>query len=352
MSTDDTESRQDDQQRERSSWTSFRSFFRALVEIPPPVKRLFDSVPLIIYPKPNELPVRAKAFKRHSDGQNVLCVFTTRKDAEDRNPSFNPGCLKWQVRNYDCSIDLPTLCMLTTNTNGQQIFLKFRNVSFITQPSNNHASPTGALPFLITTGPRTIVPSNQFSSHFKIDEVQSGTDCPERSVYLSTVDGPIRLAYLHNLYLNPEIFMNTTVPLYIESTSRNSLIRAAQTWPLQNAAREEIAKTRNAVLGPSMEIADKPEVVEDLYQEADHAWEALSAFLAQHLWFEEALTAVVDSEKARTTHIDPGMLDACVFAYSHTILSLLQGRLADSIKKRRNLVQHMERVHRIYIESA
>lgn len=94
--------------------------FRSLFSIPPPVKRVFDKFPIVTY-EANELPIRAPRGR----GNNVLHVFTTPEDAKDERPSFNPACLKWQT------------------------FLKFNGIDFRTVPSSNHASPSGALPFLL-----------------------------------------------------------------------------------------------------------------------------------------------------------------------------------------------------------
>lgn len=66
--------------------------WRDLFAIPPPVKRVFDKVPLVTY-EANELPARAPRDR----GENVLYVFTTEDDAQNGRPSFNPSCLRWQV---------------------------------------------------------------------------------------------------------------------------------------------------------------------------------------------------------------------------------------------------------------
>jgi len=60
---------------------------------PQPIKRLFDKFPLQTYAA-NELPQRTAA---HRD-QHTLYIFTTEEGAKDGALSFNPGCLKWQVR--------------------------------------------------------------------------------------------------------------------------------------------------------------------------------------------------------------------------------------------------------------
>ena len=64
-----------------------------LFEIPPAVKRILDHFPLLTYGE-NELPLRAPQKSRDA---HVLYVFSTAEDARNGRPSFNPGCLKWQV---------------------------------------------------------------------------------------------------------------------------------------------------------------------------------------------------------------------------------------------------------------
>jgi hypothetical protein len=66
---------------------------RNLFSIPAPVKRLFDKVPVLTYP-PNELPQRTPRPNKLPS----LYVFIGDEDAAAGRPSFNPGCLKWQVR--------------------------------------------------------------------------------------------------------------------------------------------------------------------------------------------------------------------------------------------------------------
>ena len=65
---------------------------RNLFSIPAPVKRLFDKVPVLTYP-PNELPQRTHSPTKLPS----LYVFIRDEDAAAGRPSFNPGCLKWQV---------------------------------------------------------------------------------------------------------------------------------------------------------------------------------------------------------------------------------------------------------------
>lgn len=64
--------------------------------LPAPVKRVFDVFPLREY-ESNALPARAPGPKQREE--NVLHVFIREEDVRAGRPSFNPGCLKWQVRN-------------------------------------------------------------------------------------------------------------------------------------------------------------------------------------------------------------------------------------------------------------
>lgn len=60
---------------------------------PQPIKRLFNKFPLVVYSS-NEPPQRtAKQRDRHA-----LYIFTSQDGASNGAASFNPGCLKWQVR--------------------------------------------------------------------------------------------------------------------------------------------------------------------------------------------------------------------------------------------------------------
>jgi len=73
-----------------ASWTQQQQ--SSIFRIPTPLKRIFDKFPLVQYNE-NELPLRAPKDK----SQHVLHVFSTERDAREGKPSFNPGCLKWQV---------------------------------------------------------------------------------------------------------------------------------------------------------------------------------------------------------------------------------------------------------------
>lgn len=66
----------------------------AWLRTPEIVKRVFDRFPVRTY-EACELP----HGRTSSRDEHALFVFTTEADAEAGRPSYNPGCLKWQVRN-------------------------------------------------------------------------------------------------------------------------------------------------------------------------------------------------------------------------------------------------------------
>jgi len=82
-----------------SSFQRQASRVRNLFSIPAPVKRLFDKVPVLVYP-PNELPRRTPRSTKLAS----LYVFIGDEDAAAGRPSFNPGCLKWQVSGQNISL--------------------------------------------------------------------------------------------------------------------------------------------------------------------------------------------------------------------------------------------------------
>lgn len=91
----------------------------SIFDVPAPLRQLFARYPLLSYDA-NELPLDSPR-QRH---KHSLHIFTTEEDARNGRPSFNPSCLKWQT------------------------YLQFSGIAFRLAKSNNHASPSGALPFL------------------------------------------------------------------------------------------------------------------------------------------------------------------------------------------------------------
>ena len=88
--------------------------------LPGPLRQLFNQFPLATYPA-NTLPSNIVL----SPKDNTLYIFANSSDAARGLPSLNPTCLKYQT------------------------YLRLRDIPFRTISSNNHASPSGALPFLL-----------------------------------------------------------------------------------------------------------------------------------------------------------------------------------------------------------
>ncbi|KAG4411542.1 hypothetical protein IFR04_015320 [Cadophora malorum] len=275
---------------------------REIFSIPAPIKKLFDLVPVVVYPA-NPLPQRAPKSARIPS----LYVFSKGQDAAAGRPSFNPSCLKWQT------------------------FLNIAGVDHRLISSNNHASPTGALPFLLPavrssdSSQESLlpVPSNKFvkyaTEHGGIVEESPSM---RYSAYQSLLDHRIRNAWLFTLYLEPLNFDAVAYPLYIASTSSNPVVRTSISYQLRNAAEAELLK--------HTPIID----TDDLYSEADKAFEALSILLGEDSWF-------FGNDK-------PALFDASVFAYTQLLLDDNLGwkekKLCRALRVRDNLVQHRERL--------
>jgi metaxin len=85
--------------------------------------------------------------------------------------------------------------------------------------------------------------------------------------------------------------------------------------------------------------------VNDLYTEAEMAFEALSILLGDDEWF----FATGNDEKGKGRAVGgPTIFDAEVFAYTHLLLDERMGwrekRLVEALRKWENLVMHRERV--------
>ncbi|KAL6715512.1 hypothetical protein ACLMJK_006473 [Lecanora helva] len=332
-------------QNQASSQSQLRQWFAT----PAPIKRLFDRFPLVTYPS-NELPHR---IPRYPD-KHVLYAFFTEDGARNDAASFNPGCLKWQA------------------------YLKFLRIPFVTVPSNNHASPSGALPFLLPASvgssasvTTTAIPSSRIQRwsrdvlgqkqenvrHSKgHQDVHGGQMDGNEAVdsedlekhmryeaYLALLDHRIRNAYvsllvfwcmpqpdpplqLYSLYLSSSNFASIAQPLYIDSTTSNTLVRLALAHQLRAAAQSELLK-QSATID-----------VQAIYNESDKAFEALSELLGEEEnFFREAR---------------PGLFDASVFAYTNILLDegleWKDKRIHEGLQKCENLVAHRRRIVKAY----
>ncbi|KAF2104419.1 hypothetical protein NA57DRAFT_70626 [Rhizodiscina lignyota] len=281
---------------------SRHSFF----SVPASVKRIFDKVPLVTYAE-NKLPLRAPRV----GSEHLLWIFTSEDGAETGRPSFNPSCLKWQT------------------------YLKICAVQFRTIPSNNHASPSGSLPFLMPkeryqspSEAGTVIPANKLQKWVK-ENGQRPEESPDARLeaYLSLVDHSIRRAWLHSLYSTPN-FERIVVPNYIHPISTSNLIQLATAYELQTAAETELRKFSA--------IVD----VDKLYGDAEQAFEALESLLADGDWFFGTSR--------------PSLFDAAVFSYTHLLLDeevehkWADRRLHSLTATRSRLVAHRNRILNMY----
>jgi metaxin len=205
----------------------------------------------------------------------------------------------------------------------------FRGVQFKTVAANNHASPTGVLPYLnaATSSPFASfsqpIPSNKIlkwvTSQTEVADTISGT---RYDAYTSLIDHRIRSAWLFTLYLDERNSEFVAKQLYIYSASSNPLVQMILYHQLKQAAREELLKTVSQIRE------------DELYLEAENAFLALSTLLGEDGHF-------FGKDK-------PTLFDASVFAYNHLLLDESLGwqntRLADSLRNMDNLVQHRQRL--------
>ena len=212
--------------------------------------------------------------------------------------------------------------------------------------SNNHASPSGSLPFLLPSStsaptPEAALPvaSNKLlkyakehggivkeSRNLRYEAYQSLLDHRIRNAWVSLPRKPLvhepNTSQLYTLYLEPLNFTAVAYPLYVSATSSNSLVQVSIAHQLQTAATAELTKHT-----PVIDAAD-------LYSEADKAFEALSTLLGEDDWF-------FGNEK-------PALFDASVFAYTHLLLDKNLGwkeeKLCRALRQRENLVRHRQRL--------
>lgn len=270
--------------------------------IPAPIARLFKKFPLLTYP-PNELPARSPSARDVS----TLYVFISDQDALKGLPSFNPSCLKWQT------------------------FLKLAGVDFQVVSSTNHASPTGALPFLIPPSSpiasvtHTPIPSNKLEQYAAENGTSQVPDVPSLKLeaYESLLDYRIRNAWLYSLYLSRS---NSALlsHLYVTPFSNSQVVRTTTLSQLRHAAEAEILRSMGT---PTVESRA-------LYEGAREALEALSTVLGTSDWFFDTS--------------EPSLFDATVFAYTHLLLDERMAwedqTLTEMAKEFPNLVEHRDRI--------
>lgn len=198
-------------------------------------------------------------------------------------------------------------------------------------PSTNHASPTGALPFLLPPSTssdadsQVPVPSNKLEQYALNHGSVKVPDVPSlrMEAYQSLLDNRIRSAWLYSLYLSPA---NSRLlsELYIAPVSNSFLVQTTVGYQLRQAAEAQILQSAGTpVVDPTA-----------LYKGAAQAFEALAAALGSDEWF--------------FGNSGPGLFDAAVFAYTHLILDpslqWADTRLQDSIQSNFSLVDHRNRI--------
>ncbi|KAI9693778.1 MAG: hypothetical protein M1822_003049 [Bathelium mastoideum] len=283
MPQDDPNVASADPKNSQPDASTSRSASHNLFRIPAPIKRIFNRFPLLSYPA-NELPLRApRARTQHA-------LYT---------------------------------------------YLKLLNIPFISVPSNNHASPSGSLPFLLpalssknpTNQKSSPIPTNKLLKWSRTEAKAADEESDIRfEAYQTLLDVRIRKAWLYHLYLCPANFFSIAVACYIRPSSSNSLVGAALAYELRAAATAEIVKSSSTTAPAASHVID----AEALYIGAEDAFRALSTLLGRDQWFFGAAQA--------------GLMDACVFAYTHLLLDDTLGwsdqRLNDDLRKYNNLVQH------------
>ncbi|KAK1731082.1 uncharacterized protein BDZ83DRAFT_726043 [Colletotrichum acutatum] len=295
---------------------------RSWFAVPAPVAALFRRFPLAVYPA-NDLPLRSP-----SRGDTpTLYVFIADDDAPRGRPSFNPSCLKWQT------------------------FLKIAGVDFQIAPSTNHASPSGALPYLLPPSPlRPIAGASKLesyalenttlkrlpvlSSSFSTSSTPNAELKAREQAYQSLLDHRLRAAWLHALYLAPAN-ADLLSRLYIEPASKNPVVRLTLAHQVRAAAEAEVLKvTRSAVVD-----------VKRVHADARAAFEALAALL------EENSSSRNISGKGGEGGGEwffgcegPTLFDASVFSYTQLLLDeelgWVDASLSEILREFPALVRH------------
>ncbi|CAK7235876.1 hypothetical protein SBRCBS47491_009444 [Sporothrix bragantina] len=317
--------------------------------IPAPLQRLFDLVPLVTYPA-NALPgdnddaddteaAGVDGVGQVTNGIPTLYVFIDPADAARGRASFNPTCLKWQT------------------------FLRFADIPVHVVASSNHASPTGALPFLqparkqstTTTArqsPPRAIPASDFPNFVTKNVTSPSTapstlrDHPRAAAYQALLDTSLRRAWLHAVYLdegsNPSPRNNNgsiAARLYAHAASTSSLVRAALTSQLRAAAAAEVWGSQQQDVSKAT-----PAATAQIYRDAEAALSALATVLDE------------DENDYFFGSAEPTLFDAAVFSYTHLLLEDGDGDcdvsrftwhnrvLPDLVRAHPQLVQHRERI--------
>lgn len=156
---------------------------RSWFAVPAPVRHLFQRFPLHTY-DPEPLPLGAPDIHDRPS----LYVFAGDDDARAGRPSYNPACLKAQT------------------------ILRIAGVDVDIVPSNNHASPSGALPFLLspTSAKGTSVPLTgekivRYAREHASLPLGSFSPRPKIEAYQALLTQNIRPAWVCSLFLSSQL---------------------------------------------------------------------------------------------------------------------------------------------------
>lgn len=265
-------------QKQSASTSTRTNFFK----LPAPLRQLFDTFPLLTYDE-NALPQRLKRDTR----QHRLYIFTYPPSTSKSSLSPNPACLKWQA------------------------YLLAKQITFKTIPSNNHASPSGALPYLEPASSSDEEPESAPITSSKLQrwvENQTGT-VDEQDIrldaYSALIDHNIRNAWLYYMYLNEKNLEAVAEQIYITPISRSRFVKSTLRYQLRQAAKEQLQRTTLTL--------DE----DDILESAVTAFQSLNTLLGDDTFF---------SRKGV-----PGLFDCALFAYTQPLLALHDSRNTASI---------------------
>ena len=215
---------------------------------------------------------------------------------------------------------------------NSQAYLTFSNIHITTVPSNNHASPFGALPFLSpsdTDRPSSPVAASKIPKWVTTQTGRDSAQTLEEQAHNSLLDHSIRNMWLYTLYLDEANFVSVARPWYVETATANAAVRLALALRLKEAASKELLKSMTVICE------------DHLLEQATSAFKALSTFLGDDRTF---------SRDKR-----PGLLDAAVFAYTHLLLrddiAWRNRNMIEVLKTYQNLVQHRNGLMERYFSS-
>lgn len=146
--------------------------------VPEPVRRVFDKFPLRTYPT-NDLPRRSPRRRETA----TLYIFTSPKSARRGAPSFNPACLKWQVRQgfFFCE---PAGCTDPSSGLSQVQRSRLSNGS-LKQPCFSYRCltlhPTCSFPERYTDNPSAVQQDLEVD-HFSWRQARRGGKCALRAI--------------------------------------------------------------------------------------------------------------------------------------------------------------------------